>query len=202
MPEFKTMWTPRNRKKYQQNHNQKVYYTYLETHDEKTGERKLVKDKKVDIYEKIQLYKEETNIKTLIERMDLKKQIERIKEEDQVISLVGVPENLMEMLNIISKQKQTWNAQTKEFKQNFGNSFEKYIAASETGELYEYLTKNGKKAKEQTAQETMLQAMPQAVAAMYTQPTVQQTVQPTIQQTAQTTIQQTQEQTKGINLNG
>lgn len=103
--------------------------------DTKTGERTLEIEKEIDIYEKIQEYKDECNISNILKRYNLDMFQQLKKEEEQLIDLTNLPENLMETMAIIDRAKHAFDMQSTAIKDKFGNDFKKFIAASENGQL-------------------------------------------------------------------
>ena len=130
---FKTAFKGRERK--QETFNNKYQQTWKIQRDKKTGERKLVKDEKINIYEKIQEGAAELKIKNQIAKYDINtiKQIQIDKEK--IIDLTEVPENLIESMNIIANAKSIFERQSKQIKQEFNNDYRQFIAASEDGRL-------------------------------------------------------------------
>lgn len=174
---------------------------YKAVSDKTTGQRKLVVDKEINVYDKIQEYAEETKITNMLQRYNLDMLKQLTDDKEQLIDLTNLPENLMETMAIIDDAKYAWDRQSKEIKDKFNNNFNEFIAASENGQLADLLNKELQVSAEKFKTQNManfaqsninLQTYPQNVT---TQPisSPQPVTQPV--QTTQTTTQQ------GVNLN-
>lgn len=182
MPKFYSKSNKQERKPLTYNNqNQNVWRV---TRDEKTGERKLKIEKTVNIYNKIQEYKDEVDLKSILERHAIDLHNSALKDaEAQLIDLTNLPQNLMEAMNVIDAAKYTFDRQSTEIKAKFDNDFSKFIAASENGQLADLLHQQLK--TEVTKFSPEIRAQMQATAI--------QTVTP--EQVAQ------QNTTQGVNLN-
>lgn len=119
------------------NRKQAVYRKEI---DRKTGERRLVKDREVDVYDKIQEYAEETKLSNILARYNVN-MLQKVKEgETQFVDLTNLPENLLETMTIIDNAKYLWERQSKDLKAKFDNDFKKFIAGSENGQIMKILT--------------------------------------------------------------
>lgn len=174
---------------------------YKAVSDKTTGQRKLVVDKEINVYDKIQEYAEETKITNMLQRYNLDMLKQLTDDKEQLIDLTNLPENLMETMAIIDDAKYAWDRQSKEIKDKFNNNFNEFIAASENGQLADLLNKELQVSAEKFKTQNManfaqsnvnLQTYPQNVT---TQPisSPQPVTQPV--QAIQTTTQQ------GVNLN-
>lgn len=114
---------------------------YRKEIDKRTGETRLVKDREVDIYAKIQEYADEAKLSNILQRYNVN-MLSKVKDsETQLVDLTNLPENLLEALTTIDNAKYLWERQPKELKQKFDNDFKKFIAGSENGQIMEILTK-------------------------------------------------------------
>ncbi len=163
------------------NQYQTVYRAEI---DKKTGERRLVEDKKVNIYDKIQEYAEETKISNILKNYNLD-MLETLKDKEQkIIDITNLPENLMETMAVIDTAKGVWDAQAKEIKAKFNNDFKQFIAASENGQLANLLENELKTARAKFTPE--VQAQMQAQPIQPTAPVSQGVSQPVSQGVSQT----------------
>lgn len=121
---------------------------YRKEIDKKTGETRLVKDRDVDIFEKIQAYAEETKLSNILSRYNVN-MLQRVKDgETQMVDLTNLPDNLLEAMVTIDNAKYLWERQSPDFKVQFDNDFRKFIAGSENGQIMDILTKQFNVAKE------------------------------------------------------
>lgn len=133
---FYTMFNrPKRKPESFNNTKQKIYKA---SYDAK-GVRKLVVDKEVDIYEKIQEYANDTNLTNLFNKYGLSVYDQLKKSEEQLIDLTNLPTNLMEAMKVIDDAKYCFDRQSKDIKQRFNNDFNQFIASSETGQLAQLL---------------------------------------------------------------
>lgn len=131
--EFTTMFKHHPRKG--ENFSKRLIPSYKVNINKKTGERELVVDKEIDVYEKIQEYRDEVQISNILKRYDLDMLKQLKDDEQQLIDLTNMPENLMETMAVIDSAKYAWERQSKELKAKFDNDFNKFIASSENGQL-------------------------------------------------------------------
>lgn len=132
-------------KRMQETFNNKYQTIYKAEIDTKTGERKLVEKEKINVYDKIQEFKDECNIASMMERYQLNMHDTISQNEEKLIDLTNLPENLMETMKAIDDAKYLWERQSKEVKQKFDNDFNKFIAGSENGQIVEMVNQQLKK---------------------------------------------------------
>lgn len=179
------------------NTKQKIYKA---SYDVK-GVRKLVVDKEVDIYEKIQEYANDTNLTNLFNKYGLSVYDQLKKSEEQLIDLTNLPTNLMEAMKVIDDAKYCFNRQSKDFKQRFNNDFNQFIASSETGQLAQLLNEELKVSAEKfnTANMANFEAHNKVNLVSYPEQRPVVTENSTTQ--VQPVIQPTQTTQQGVNLN-
>lgn len=136
--------------------SKKTQAVYRKEIDKKTGETRLVKDRDVDVYAKIQEYADEAKLSNILQRYNVNMMSKVKDSETQLVDLTNLPENLLEALTIIDNAKYLWERQPKELKQQFDNDFKKFVAGSENGQIMDILTKQLK--TEQTKFDTSMQA--------------------------------------------
>lgn len=171
-----------------ENFTNKLQNVYRKEIDKLTGERKMVVDKKVDIYEKIQEYAEETKISNILQRYNVD-MLSRLKEgETQLVDLTNLPENLLEAMVTIDNAKYLWERQSKDIKARFDNDFKKFIAGSENGQIMDILQREVQTQAERF--NTVNQAQYVAPQQPIQQPVVdmQQPIQQPVQQTQNTNV--------------
>lgn len=111
---------------------------YKATYDKK-GQRKLVKDKEIDVYEKIQEYAKDTSLTNMFAKYGLSIYDQLKDQEEQFIDLTNLPTNLMETMDVLDQAKFAFDRQSKDIKAKFNNDFRQFIAASENGQLAQLL---------------------------------------------------------------
>ena len=104
---------------------------YVERYDEK-GHPYLVKDGETDTYAIIQSHKEECDINLMLQRY-------------AAGDTSNLPTTIHEYFNLMTAQREKFNALPLEIKQKFGNSFEEWASTSGTGEWLEKMGLNQKK---------------------------------------------------------
>lgn len=200
--EFFTNYNRPQRKRETFNNTKQAVYKAVY---DKNGVRSLIKDKEVDIYEKIQEYAKDTSLTNMFSKYGLSVYDQLKKSEEQLVDLTNLPTNLMEAMSVIDEAKYAFDRQSKDVKAKFNNDFKQFIAASETGQLAQLLNDEIKTSVERFQTANMVNFDAQKVnLQQYTQPanTLQQfqaqntqVVNQPINQTQQTTTQQ------GVNLN-
>ena len=184
---------PRKRESFT-NTKQKVYKVSV---NKKTGERELVVDKEVDIYEKIQEYREEVKISNILQRYDLDMLKQLKKDEEQLIDLTNMPENLMETMQAIDSAKYAWDRQSKVIKAKFDNDFNKFIASAENGQLATMLNNELKTSMDKFKLNNQANYVTPVKPAAQATTTQQQVITP-MQEPTQQVVQPTQQVTGGM----
>lgn len=189
---------PQRKRETFNNTKQSVYKAVYD----KNGVRSLVKDKEVDIYEKIQEYAKDTSLTNMFSKYGLSVYDQLKKSEEQLVDLTNLPTNLMEAMSVIDEAKYAFDRQSKDVKAKFNNDFKQFIAASETGQLAQLLNDEIKTSVERFQTANMANFDAQKVnLQQYAQPvnTLQQFQSQNTQVVNQPTNQQTTQQ--GVNLN-
>lgn len=191
---------PKRKRELFNNTKQKVYKA---TYDNK-GIRKLVVDKEVDIYEKIQEDAKDTGLTNIFSKYGLSIYDQLSKHEEKLVDLTNLPTNLMEAMNVIDDAKYAFDRQSKEIKQKFNNDFKQFIAASETGQLAQVLNDELKVSAEKFKTEHMANFDARNVN-LVNHPVQNATITPNSspqgQQTTQVVPNQMQNLQQGVNLN-
>ena len=204
--EFYSMYNRPQRKR--EKFNKQTQAVYKTVYD-KNGVRSLVKDKDVNIYEKIQEYSKDTSLTNLFSKYGLSVYDQLKKSEEQLVDLTNLPTNLMEAMTVIDDAKYAFDRQSKEIKAKFNNDFKQFIAASETGQLAQVLNEEIKTSSERFNMSNMANFDAQRVnLAQYSQnntmtqqiPQQQQMMAPQGNQMQQN-VMQTQNIQQGVNLN-
>lgn len=105
--------------------------TYLWQINEK-GEKVLVLDQTIDQQAEIDSYLEETKLENIIRRASIDPDIAARLVPDMGGGLqdaTEMPENLMELQNIILRAEQIWDEIPKEIKLKFDNDVDKFVAS-------------------------------------------------------------------------
>lgn len=111
---------------------------YRQKYDEQ-GHAYLVKDGETDIYEIIQSHKEECDINVLLARY-ADGDMGVIHPGAVYADISNIPDNIVEMMNIINANREKFDALPVEIKELFGNSYERWAASAGTEE---WLSKMG-----------------------------------------------------------
>lgn len=179
--------------------NKTTQAVYKVEYDNK-GVRYLVKDKDIDIYDKIQECAKDVGLTDMFRKygLDATKQLK--DSEEQLVDLTNLPGNLMEAMTVINDAQYSFDRQSKEIKQKFNNDFKQFLAASETGQLAKLLNDEIKVSAERFKTANMANFDAQNINLVQHQP--QNPLQTTQVQTTQV-VNPTQVQTtqQGVNLN-
>lgn len=116
---------------------------YVQRYDE-TGHPYLVKDGETDVYAIIQSHKEECDINILLQKY-VAGDMTVMRKDGQYVDITDLPENMHEMVNYISAQRERFEALPTAIKQKFENSFEVWATAAGTSDWLEKMGLNGKK---------------------------------------------------------
>ena len=116
---------------------------YVQRYDE-TGHPYLVKDGETDVYAIIQSHKEECDINILLQKY-VAGDMTVMRKDGQYVDITDLPENMHEMVNYISAQRERFEALPTAIKQKFENSFEVWATAAGTSD---WLEKMGLKNRE------------------------------------------------------
>lgn len=118
---------------------------YVQRYDE-TGHPYLVKDGETDVYAIIQSHKEECDINILLQKYAAG-DMTVVRKDGQYVDITDLPENMHEMVNYISAQRERFEALPAAIKQKFENSFEVWATAAGTGDWLEKMGLSEKKEK-------------------------------------------------------
>lgn len=154
----------------------KYQIEYKKEINKQTGKVKLVEKNKVNIYDKIQEYAEETKLSNILQRYNVNMLSQLKENETEIIDLTNMPENLLETMTAIKNAEYIWERQSKQTKAEFNNDFRQFIASLENGKMAQMLQKEIGTKTEQFTQEVQDKA-----GLKPTQTTTQ------VQQPAQTT---------------
>lgn len=121
-----------------QNPGNRMQPHYRQKYDEQ-GHAYLVKDGETDIYEIIQSHKEECDINVLLARYAAG-DMAVIHPGAVYADISNIPDNIVEMMNIINANREKFDALPVEIKELFGNSYERWAASAGTEE---WLSKMG-----------------------------------------------------------
>lgn len=116
---------------------------YVQRYDD-TGHPYLVKDGETDVYAIIQSHKEECDINILLQKYTAG-DMTVMRKDGQYVDITDLPENMHEMVNYISAQRERFEALPTAIKQKFENSFEVWATAAGTGDWLEKMGLSGKK---------------------------------------------------------
>lgn len=108
-----------------------VRRTYLWEHNEK-GEKVLRLDQTIDQQAEIDSYLEETKLESIIRRASIDPDLAARLVPDMGGGLqdtTEMPENLMELQNIMLRAEQIWDEIPKEIKLKFDNDVDKFVAS-------------------------------------------------------------------------
>ena len=108
---------------------------YVERYDE-TGHPYLVKDGETDTYAIIQSHKEECDINLMLQRYAAG-DTSMMRQDARYIDTSNLPTTIHEYFNLMTAQRDKFDALPVAIKQKFGNSFEVWASTSGTGEWLE-----------------------------------------------------------------
>lgn len=108
---------------------------YVERYDE-TGHPYLVKDGETDVYKIIQSHKEECDINLMLQRYAAGDD-SMMRQDGRYIDTSNLPTTIHEYFNLITAQRDKFDALPAVIKQKFGNSFEVWASTSGTSEWLE-----------------------------------------------------------------
>lgn len=108
---------------------------YVERYTE-TGHPYLVKDGETDTYAIIQSHKEECDINLMLQRYAAG-DTSVMRQDARYIDTADLPTTIHEYFNLMSAQREKFNALPVAIKQKFDNSFEVWASTSGTGEWLE-----------------------------------------------------------------
>ena len=108
---------------------------YVERYDE-TGHPYLVKDGETDTYAIIQSHKEECDINLMLQRYAAGDD-SMMRQDGRYIDTSNLPTTIHEYFNLMTAQREKFNALPVAIKEKFGNSFEVWASTSGTGEWLE-----------------------------------------------------------------
>ena len=108
---------------------------YVERYDE-TGHPYLVKDGETNVYEIIQSHKEECDINLMLQRYAAG-DTSVMRQDAKYIDTSNLPTTIHEYFNLMTAQREKFDALPIAIKEKFGNSFEVWASTSGTGEWLE-----------------------------------------------------------------
>lgn len=108
---------------------------YVERYD-KTGHPYLVKDGETDVYKIIQSHKEECDINLMLQRYAAGDD-SMMRQDGRYIDTSNLPTTIHEYFNLMTAQRDKFDALPANIKQKFDNSFEVWASTSGTGEWLE-----------------------------------------------------------------
>ena len=108
---------------------------YVERYDE-TGHPYLVKDGETDTYAIIQSHKEECDINLMLQRYAAG-DTSMMRQDARYIDTSNLPTTIHEYFNMMTAQREKFDALPVAIKQKFGNSFEVWASTSGTSEWLE-----------------------------------------------------------------
>ena len=107
----------------------------MERYDE-TGHPYLVKDGETDVYKIIQSHKEECDINLMLQRYAAGDD-SMMRQDGRYIDTSNLPTTIHEYFNLMTAQRDKFDALPAVIKQKFGNSFEVWASTSGTSEWLE-----------------------------------------------------------------
>ena len=116
-------------------HGNRMEPHYVERYDE-TGHPYLVKDGETDTYAIIQSHKEECDINLMLQRYAAG-DTSMMRQDARYIDTSNLPTTIHEYFNLMTAQREKFDALPVAIKQKFGNSFEVWASTSGTGEWLE-----------------------------------------------------------------
>lgn len=131
----------------------KYQIEYKKEINKQTGKVKLVEKNKVNIYDKIQEYAEETKLSSILQRYNVSMLSQLKDSETELIDLTNMPENLLETMTAIKNAEYLWERQSKTTKAEFNNDFRQFVASFENGRMAQILQKEAGTKTEQFTQE-------------------------------------------------
>lgn len=115
---------------------------YEEFIDPKTGNEYLKETGKTNTYERIQEAKDGALLKNIIERYNFKIDETRLdKIENTINDFTGIPDNIIESLNIVNQARTTFDEMPKDIKNMFNNNFNEFLIGAQNGTLKSILDK-------------------------------------------------------------
>lgn len=108
---------------------------YRQKYDE-NGHPYLIKDGETDVYAIIQSHKDECDINALLARYAAG-DMGVIHPGAVYADISNIPENIIEMINLINGNREKFNALPAKIKELFGNSYERWAATAGTEEWLE-----------------------------------------------------------------
>lgn len=127
--------------------------TYAFDFDKVTGRKVLVQTGETNIFEEIQMFKDECNIYNIIRRYELGDTGILHKVNSQYVDTLGQPKTLQEALNLSLKLKNNFNSLKPEVRQAFGNDFNQFIKNVADGTVVDILKGFDKPAAENIVKE-------------------------------------------------
>lgn len=116
-------------------HGNRMEPHYVERYDE-TGHPYLVKDGETDTYAIIQSHKEECDINLMLQRYAAG-DTSMMRQDARYIDTSNLPTTIHEYFNMMTAQREKFDALPVAIKQKFENSFEVWASTSGTGEWLE-----------------------------------------------------------------
>lgn len=125
----------------QEKFDNKYQVEYKKEINKQTGKVKLVEKNKVNIYDKIQEYAEETKLSSILQRYNVSMLSQLKDSETELIDLTNMPENLLETMTAIKNAEYLWERQSTKTKAEFNNDFRQFVASFENGKMAQMLQK-------------------------------------------------------------
>lgn len=95
---------------------------------------------KIDVYEKIQSYRDQTDIKAIIDRCIITGDMrEMYKQEGFYADMTIMPKSRVEALKSLAEAKNVWSQLPADVKEKFDNDVSKFFASAFTDEWYKKL---------------------------------------------------------------
>ena len=121
------------------NHGERLVDEYKLTYLD-DGTETLEKCGKIDVYEKIQSYKDQTDIKAIIDRCIITQDMRELyKTEGFYADMTIMPKSRIEALKSIAEAQNVWNKLPAEVKEKFDSDMNKFFASAFSEEWYKKL---------------------------------------------------------------
>lgn len=127
---------------------------YKERYDEETGKKYLVKVGEINIYEKIQTYKDECDVHSILERM-VNGDTSMLRTNAVYANISNMPKSYGEMFNRIKELQETFNNLPKSIREKFNNSLEEWASTSGTEEWFNKMGNNADKSENNTKNDSV-----------------------------------------------
>ena len=105
------------------------------------GVKFLVKEKDINIYDEVQVFKDECSIYNIIRRYELGDTSVLNRVSSSYVDTLGQPKTMQEALNLAVKLKNNFSSFKPEVQSAFGNDFNKFLVSIADGSAAEILSK-------------------------------------------------------------